>query len=480
MSIKVNFYTFSKRVNSTATPSGDGVELDCEIKGPCDIIAPVITLNRNPTVSPAYNYCHIADFERWYWVSNWRWDMGIWSAELSVDPLASWKSEIGASSNYVTRSSYEYDGAIMDTYYPIKAESSISRIAASGGSPWAGGSNINNGTFVLGVVNNKPLENPTGRASSFGAVRYYLMSSSDMRDLMTTLLGNISYMNITDIGEELAKGIINPFEYIVSCMYFPFAHTVNTPAAANQIPGTNLFTISVGWWELTGVAGGLINSNDPVINMTSRFTVPKHPQTSARGKYVNMAPYSRYTLNYGPFGTIPIDTSLLQDCTTLNVELDVDLITGGGKITLSNASGNDFPIINYAQLGVPMQLAQITTDILGAVSGAVGTVGSLLTGNILGAVSGIASAASSLLPQYKTQGSNGSVLNFDQAPELIGEFFSIVDMDNAEHGRPLCARRTISAVPGYLVIESPQVAAPATASELTQILGYMSGGFYYE
>lgn len=480
MSIKINFYTFSKRVNSTAIPSGSGTEFDCVIKQTCSIVAPVIELNSNQLASPKYNYCHIADFSRWYWVSEWTWERGLWIASLSVDPLASWRTEIGNSSNYVTRSSYEYDGAVMDTYYPIKAESSISRIAASGGSPWAGGSNINNGTFVLGVVNNKPLENPTGRASSFGAVRYYLMSSGDMRDLMVKLLGNISYMQITDIGEELAKGIINPFEYIVSCMYFPFSHTVNTPAAANQIPGTNLFTISVGWWELTGVAGGLINSNDPVINMTSSFTVPKHPQTSARGKYVNMAPYSRYTLNYGPFGTIPIDTSLLQDCTTLNVELDVDLITGGGKITLSNASGNDFPIINYAQLGVPIQLAQITTDILGAVSGAVGTVGSLLTGNILGAVSGIASAASSLLPQYKTQGSNGSVLNFDQAPELIGEFFSIVDMDNSEHGRPLCARRTISTIPGYIVTESPQVSAPATAYELEQIIAYMSGGFYYE
>ena len=480
MSIKVNFYTFSKRVNSTAIPSGTGTEYDVTIKQPCSILNPVIELNASQTTSPAWNFCHIADFERWYWVSNWTWERGLWIADLSVDPLASWRTEIGASSNYVTRSSYEYDGAVMDTYYPVKAESSISRVAASGGSPWAGGSNINNGTFVLGVVNNKPLENPTGKASSFGAVRYYLMSSGDMRDLMTTLLGNISYMQITDIGEELAKGIINPFEYIVSCMYFPFAHTVNTPAAANQIPGTNLFTISVGWWDLTGVAGGLINSNDPVINMTSSFTVPKHPQASARGKYVNMAPYSRYTLNYGPFGTIPIDTSLLQDCSTLKVELDVDLITGGGKITLSNASGNDFPIINYAQLGVPVQLAQITTDILGAVSGAVGTVGSLLTGNILGAISGIASAAQSLLPQYKTQGSNGSVLNFDQAPELIGEFFSIVDMDNAEHGRPLCARRTISSVPGYIMTESPEVAAPATAAELTKILNYMSGGFFYE
>ena len=479
MAITVTMYTFSKRVNSTARPTSSGTDFSCTIKQPCNIINPVIELNTSNTTCPTYNYAYISDFRRYYWIDSWTWERGLWIADLSVDALASWKTEIGSSSNYVARSSYSYDGAIMDNYYPIKAESSITRVSASS-NPWSSGSDINNGTFILGVVNNKALENPSGKASSFGAVRYYLMSASDMRDLLTTLLGTASYMSITDITEELAKGIINPFEYVVSCLYFPFAHTVNTPASSNQIPGTNLFQISVGWWDLPGVSGGLINSNDPVINMTTSFTVPKHPQASARGKYCNMSPYSRYTLNFGPFGTIPIDSSLLQDCSTLNVKLDVDLINGGGKITLANGSSSNFPIINYAQLGVPIQLAQITTDVLGAATNAVGSVGSLLTGNIVGALSGIVSAAQSMLPQFKTQGSNGAVLNFDSAPELIGEFFTIVDNDNNEHGRPLCKRVTLSSYPGYLKIEEPSVQAAATSAELSQITGYMQAGFYYE
>lgn len=472
MSIKVNFYTFSKRVNSTATPSGDGIELDCEIKGSCDIIAPVITLNRNPTVSPAYNYCHIADFERWYWVSNWRWDMGVWAAELSVDPLASWKSEIGASSNYVTRSSYEYDGAIIDNYYPLKGESSITRnsLTGQGVNPWWAGYETAVGSFVVGVINSKtpPVNN---RGSAMGAIVYYLLSYPQLRSLLNYLLGDISYMNISDIGAELAKGIINPFDYIVSCMFFPFpVGTIGQGSAEN---------ISVGWWDTT-VSGNYIGKATPLYTIDSAITVPKHPQAATRGKYCNMAPFSRYSLIYGPFGEIPIDSSLLQDCSTLTVKMDVDLITGAGKLTLANTAGNDFPLIQYAQVGVPIQLAQISTDTVSGMSSVMSAGLSALTGNVIGAVSGIVSAAASLLPQGQTQGGNGSVINYYRDPELIGEFFTIVDMDNAEHGRPLCARRTISAVPGYLVIESPQVAAPATASELTQILSYMSGGFYYE
>ncbi len=472
MSIKINFYTFSKRVNSTAIPSGSGMEFDCVIKQTCSIVAPVIELNSNQLASPKYNYCHIADFSRWYWVSEWTWERGLWIASLTVDPLASWRTEIGNSSNYVTRSSYESDGAIIDNYYPLKGESVLVRNALSGAgvNPWWAGYETAVGSFIVGVINSQtpPV---TNRASAMGAIVYYLLSYPQLRSLLNYLLGDIAYMGISDIGPELAKGIINPFDYIVSCMYFPFpVGTIGLGSAEN---------ICVGWWT-TNVSGNYIGSASPIVSIDKSITVPKHPQAAVRGKYCNMAPFSRYSLIYGPFGEIPIDSSFLQDCARLTVKMDVDLITGAGKLTLANASGNDFPVIQYAQVGVPIQLAQISTDTISGISSVVSAGLGALTGNVIGAVSGIVSAAASMLPQGQTQGGNGAVINYYRDPELIGEFFTIVANDNEEHGRPLCARRTISAVPGYLVIESPQVEAPATAYELEQILAYMSGGFYYE
>lgn len=472
MSIKINFYTFSKRVNSTAIPSGSGTEFDCVLKQSCSIVAPVIELNSNQTASPKYNYCHIADFSRWYWVSDWTWERGLWIASLSVDPLASWRTEIGASSNYVTRSSYASDGAIMDNYYPMKGQSSIVRNSLTGATnnPWWAGYETSVGSFIVGVVNSKtpPV---TNRASAMGAIVYYLLSYPQMRSLLAYLLGDISYMSISDIGPELAKGIINPFDYIVSCMFFPFSGaTIGVGTSEN---------ISVGWWNTT-VAGNYIGRASPVVNIDKTISIPKHPQAATRGKYVNMAPFSRYSLIYGPFGEVPIDSSFLQDCATLTIKMDIDLITGAGKLTLANASGDDFPVIQYAQIGVPIQLAQIATDIMSGVSNVLTAGEKFASGNVIGGMSGIVSAAASLLPQGQTQGGNGSVLNFYRDPELIGEFFSIVDADNDEHGRPLCQRKTISTIPGYIMIESPQVSAPATAAELQQIVNYMSGGFYYE
>lgn len=475
MSFTVNFYTFSKRVNSTARPTGTGTSYNITLKQPTSIIAPVLELNANQSSAPKYNYCKIAEFDRWYWIRNWTWERGLWVADLAVDPLASWRTEIGASSNYVTRSSYEYDGAIMDNYYPVKAESSISRVALSGAqyNPWWAGDEVAVNTFILGVINNDTPAPIANRASNMGAITYYAMTYSTLRSLLMYLLGDISYMNISDIGAELAKGIINPFDYIVSCMYYPF------PLSNAGIPAGSSTPISVGWWT-TNINANYIGKGSPILTKTSAFTVPKHPQAATRGKYCNMQPFSRYSLIYGPFGEIPIDTSFLQDCSTLNVKMDVDIITGAGKITLSNTNGDDFPIIQYAQIGVPIQLAQISTDIISTMSHVIGSVGSFMTGNVVGGLSGIVSAAGSALPQGQTQGGNGTTVNYYRDPELIGEFFSIVSMDNDEHGRPLCARRTISSVPGYLVIESPQVSAPATAAELEQILGYMAGGFYYE
>ena len=479
MAITVTMYSFSKRVNSTAQPTS-GTDYSCDIKQPCDIINPVIELNLGGTTSPSYNYAHVSDFGRYYWIDRWTWERGLWIANLSVDALATWKTNIGASSNYVARSSYTYDGAIMDNYYPVKAESTITRNAiADISSPWYRGNNVSMSSFVLGVINSKTADASTYAASNMGAVKYYVLTYGQFRTLMTFLMGDISYMNITDIGTELAKGIINPFEYIVSCMMFPF-DMVSTSPPGNAIPiSSTTQQISVGWWDTTAV-GYLIQSVTPVISISTSITVPKHPQAAARGKYCNMSPYSRYTLNFGPFGTIPIDSSLLQDCATLTCKMDVDLVTGASKLTLANAGGNDFPVLSYAQIGTPIQLAQISTDIVSTISSVAGAGVAAFTGNVVGAISGIVSAAGSLLPQTQTQGGNGSVMGYYRPPELIGEFFTIVDNDNSEHGRPLCQRVTLNTIPGYMLIEEPSVDAPATSAELSQILGYMKTGFYYE
>ena len=223
------FYTFSKKLNSTKQPSV-GSSYQIELKDSSGILSPIIKLDVGQSGNPtAYNYCYIAEFNRYYWVGNWRWTERLWTAECKVDPMASWKSHIGSDTEYIMRCASLRNQAIIDNIYPLITTRAINKVDIT--SPFA--SNITNGTFIVGING----YDDTG----VGATQYYAFNNNYMRGFVYRLLSNINYMNLdfTEISEQLARGIINPMQYIASCIWVPFL-----------LPGiTYTDTPKVGWWE---------------------------------------------------------------------------------------------------------------------------------------------------------------------------------------------------------------------------------------
>ena len=120
--MNVYFYTFSKRINSTAQPTG-GTLHTVTLKTPSSVMTPTISLVWSGSGSPAaYNYAYISDYGRYYWVSNWTFSDRQWTATLNVDVLASYKTQIGGSSKYILRAadSSAWSGSleVLDTSYP--------------------------------------------------------------------------------------------------------------------------------------------------------------------------------------------------------------------------------------------------------------------------------------------------------------------------------------------------------------------------
>ena len=112
MSINAYFYKFSKTIDSTERPSGSGTTFPIVLKGAVTITAPVIELT---SAAMDYNYCYIPAFGRYYFVQNATiLTDDIIQYSLSVDVLATWKSEILASSLYVTRSASSYNLFLPD------------------------------------------------------------------------------------------------------------------------------------------------------------------------------------------------------------------------------------------------------------------------------------------------------------------------------------------------------------------------------
>lgn len=465
MAFTAVFYKFGKKENSTERPvNGDTV--NCILKDNCSMMAPVLKIDIGLTQTPdAWNYCYIPEFDRYYYINDWFFSERLWNAELKEDVLASWKDSIGASNLYVLRSEQSYDGYVYDTMYPTTAEVEIDYNSID--SPWT--TDITEGTYIVGIIGNSP--------SSVGAVEYYAMSHTKFRTFMNFLLGDASWNytgSITDeISENLYKSLFNPFQYVVSCIWLPFS-----------VIGKSTDTIHFGWWEAK-LSGIFLLNSDPVHTANGSIAIPKHPQAAERGNYLNLTPYSQYYLYFMPWGVIPIDATDIVDLKSLSFIHKVDEITGVGILQILNG----IRLIGQVktQVGITIQLAQLTQN-FAAIGGAIENAGSALLsagmGNIGGMVSGtmaaIGDVASSQIPKLSTSGGNGFFAGVSGGVILYGKFFTVVDEDNEHNGRPLCKKRTINTLSGYIIVRDGDVAITGTADENSQIRSYLESGFYYE
>ena len=101
---------------------------DVTFKNPTEILNPVITLSTNIDVE-AYNYCYIPEFNRYYYISNIVSVVnGLWTINLSVDVLMSFKQYFAKFDVILKRSQTEYNKYINDGEIVTTADNIISTI----------------------------------------------------------------------------------------------------------------------------------------------------------------------------------------------------------------------------------------------------------------------------------------------------------------------------------------------------------------
>lgn len=461
------FYQFAKRTNSTKRPSG-GQEFGIDLKAPCNIIDPEIKIatQSDPT---GYNYCYLPTFSRYYWVKNWTYVDGLWNASLTVDTLASYRDQIGNSTEYVERSSATYDGTISDGLYPATAKVQSVTTAFQGGFA----ETINGGFFVIGFI--------AKSANSIGAVTYVVMTPSNVKRLSAKLLTNVSYLNIdnAEISDNLTKILFNPYQYIVSCNYFPF----DVAELAAHLPIVS--NVDVGWWSVD-VPCWILGADNNNLTKSVSVGIPKHPQAASRGGYCNASPYTDYTIFLQPFGVIPLDASKLWGAATLSIQYVVDLFTGDSILRIFTNT-NQLVHETTAKLGVPIQLSNIAFDIPSGgllqtgIAAAFGGLQAAFSGGSISDVgNGILNAAQASNADVASKGATGSTIAFDSIPYMVARFKILVDDNNEHHGRPLCRRVRLFSIPGFIMVDDPDIALPATAAEIDSVKSYMKNGFFLE
>ena len=501
MAFNVELMQFTKKVNSTAVP-GQGRVYQMELKGRTSVFNPTLILSYdgNPT---GYNYCKIQEFSRYYWISSWVYDSGLWYASCAIDVLATYHDEIGNANLYVLRSAAEYDGNIVDEYYPTKSE--IYNTCSLLGTPWAYNIQSGDGSYIVGIINSD--------RNAVGVTSYYQMSMDSFRHLCSYLLSDTSYMNITDISAGLQRAAFNPMQYVVSAMWMPF----NT-----YVPGeTQVEVIPVGYWNVPGFQAAFRQGGQLYSTWEKYISIPKHPQAASRGRYLNLEPYTQLTLEFFPWGAIPIDTTKVVNAAKLKLSYVVDHITGVGVLRVTAVNENNVSLGDglvataTAQVCIPLQLAQTSYNFAGlssvstvaAAAGAAVDAGKqfgsvvkdiaerVISGNhyadpadfygsiapnVGEAVNSIASASLAAMRELRVSGSNGGLSNYVMGIRVNARFMYLVEENLAYYGRPLCDYRILRNLHGFCQVADGDLELGATAQEAEAVKAFLEHGVYLE
>ena len=349
----ISLFTFEKRKNSTKQPDmADASTFSGEIKEDFTPMAPQVTFDfPDPTNIPPYNYAYIQKFSRYYWITDWLYIGGLWRATMAVDVLATYKEQIIRSNQFVARAAAIKNGYIVDASYAPTATVLREERKIDMYNLW-GITSESDGTIIAGIVNNS--------GKNIGAVTYYAMEYSTFRDLMYRMLSDIAWMNIStaEISEELQKALINPVQYVVSCIWLPINY--------DFFPDTPQGYVNLGWWRfpLGNTCKILSRPLKDVDTIEFSISLPKHPYAVDRGEWLNLAPYSRYELTWLPFGTFELDTTELIGVAHIHVSLTYHYYTGDATLIIGrgNAAGQPFLVLN-SNISVQIPTGQIAMNL---------------------------------------------------------------------------------------------------------------------
>lgn len=457
----INFYTFAKELNSTARPADAGTSYDVEIKEGSGVLRPYIRLKYTGGSPAIWNYAYIPAFGRYYYVGEWTYNERQWSTTLTVDYMASWRDQIGASSQYVTRSASEYDEDVIDGLYPAKAVPAVENQT----SPfWAVPSDFRDQTLVIATMGRR------------GWQEYYIVSGFQYAAIASQVFASNFWdgYQFGDVTGDIVKALKQPENNVVNVTWLPVAWSTVSGA------GATVTGFDFGYYEVAGTYQTISPHETVTFSRTIAFHA--HPDAATRGRYVASNAYTSREVFIPAVGQIALDSDKLIGYSGLRVDVTLNLASGSASFALyadNNGTGKRITTVD-TMAGVGFGYGTSRADVLGVLSAAFNTASAASSDNAAGAISGIIDGLKCAMPKQTIMNSSGSIGSFLMPMVLTETFYRQTEMDNVGKGRPLCKTRTISTQSGYVRCENVHLALPATKEEIAGVAATMEGGFFYE
>lgn len=463
-------YSFAKRKNSTAQPSG-GSQIDATLKDGTSLLAPVFLIS---AASITFNYC---SFEgRYYNVTDVKSvNNGLWEVYCDVDVLATYKSTIGGTEAVIL---YATGGSndIIDQRIGVKSPLDVRSEAVLLSGDFSGFTDDREGIAIISV---------TG-VGSFGN---YLISASDVPELLKDI-ETWEASAITDVAtglQQLAMGG-SAADNLKSAIYLPIilSSTANFDAATQ---------IKLGAYPCTSGGSPLMGMrvHNPFLSASAVIDIPWKYSDWRRN-----APYTKVFLYLPIFGLISITSSDIINESQLSILYSLNML--GGDMAFMVRGTTSGRKIATGSANIAMQSPYGSANIAGgkALSGvgvAVGSLAAVAAGVVTGGAAtlaiggGIAAASGGLISALGGETAGGGGLSGSAVTGLdLGIMCTTVSRDLSDSqaslnpiiGKPVMAKHTVQTYSGFVQTDGFEVAGSMTDAERESINSMLDRGIYYE
>lgn len=475
----------SKRRNSTLVPSLS-TAFNVVLKTPTSLHTPTFTIN---AATFPYNYLKWDD--RYYFVTDvTSLHYGLFEVSAVVDVLATYRSQILASTQFVSYSSLHGAEWLPDTRIPITKNAIIAKRTA----------NLDfastTGAYVLSVVGQTGVDTYTVSRNAIASI------IADLQDWCDTdvdaLIANIDPSSpetaIASLAEINAQvGFLgNAYEVAVqcirSCHWVPFSRTLIDGASG---------TIYLGEYNTHQTGNKIINR----VTGNVDISLPWHFSDWRRA-------YSEKMYLYLPFvGCTSLNVDELINLSSIDIKYSIS--AGDGQVCYEVKAGDHIigTFGGNCKMEVPIGINQassygdiVTTLLQGAektVASGVHTAELAGQLNVTGSASGtVQTAFNAFNAMYNTTnvamstnlstiggigGGAGAGLDLEAAIISVANDTVIEpSVMTATMGQPTMKPVQLGSLHGYCQCANAHVAAPAELQELNEIDAYLNSGFYIE
>lgn len=467
----VEFWTFSKRYNSTKRPTTESESVDFVYKDVTDMHNPILEVKVDVQ---AYNYAKIGNLY-FYVESVQTISRNVWQVQLKIDLLASYKSSIQSGSAMVLYSASIRDDNIIDdriiplpTYTTSQTDFYPDNISIGG-------------TYFIRVMGKK-IDVEAGY--NCGLTPVYMMNS-------TALKSFIDGVTVDNVWDSVKDYFTNAMEGFIECYWLPFnvlGHYATGEVASVKVGGA---TIDCGAYVVTNV----LSNFSPI---SEEIAIPWFYDD-----FRNNEPYSALYFFTPWTGLIKLNASDFYGLDKMTVTYALDIFNGDLTFNLKAGTRIVATISGNAKINLP--LSQATINVSGMIAGGAATAGGV--GYATGAAmfmkspkmaiaSGIATAVGGLFGGISSAAQNqvvskGNMSGSVNAVTLMGNTpctlyvvaqDTVVDpINNASIvGYPLGAVSPLNRFSGFVQTSGASISAPAYESELLAINKLLDGGVYLE